>query len=234
MAEFNRPTAIETQTPESQAALPQPLISITNEEEVARVASRFSQSWIADLEENESVLRSWKKGEKLGRGAYGEVFKAMVGGKFMAVKRITARYGATSSTAAVERESASLRKEIEVLRKLQNARIVSYEGCLVDGDDVLIFMEYMPGGSIRTMLKKFGPFGSELVRKLTRQTLEGLRLKKNSDKKLTNPAKSYRNSQFVSKFHAKINFSSTENIFVLDFYISGRSFIGMLKELMCW
>ena len=94
MADFQRPSmTIETQTPESQAALPQPLISTTNEDEVAKVASRFSQSWIANLEENESTLKKWKQGEKLGRGAYGEVFKAMVGGKFMAVKRVTARYG---------------------------------------------------------------------------------------------------------------------------------------------
>eukprot|EP00913_Durusdinium_trenchii_P028238 g26473.t1 len=33
-------------------------------------------------------LRSFKQGESLGRGAYGEVFKAMVAGRFMAVKKI--------------------------------------------------------------------------------------------------------------------------------------------------
>lgn len=124
-----------------------------------------------DLEED-SRLRSWKQGESLGRGAYGEVFKAMVGGRFMAVKKIMV------DQVPCEKEINSLWLEINTLKRLKHPRIVHYIGIVrQDSEDdpaLLIFLEYMPSGSIKGVLGKFGPYGLGLARKYTRQILEGL------------------------------------------------------------
>lgn len=128
-----------------------------------------------DLEEAPR-LRSWKQGESLGRGAYGEVFKAMVAGRFMAVKKINLEL--STNTKAAEREINSLLLEINTLKRLRHPRIVRYHGCIrqenEDDQAVLIFLEFMPSGSIKGVLGKFGPYGLGLVRKYTRQILEGL------------------------------------------------------------
>lgn len=99
----------------------------------------------------------------------------MCGGQFLAVKKIRLTMG---STAATTREAENLRAEIELLKRLDHPRIVRYAGCLLAdeefGPHLLIFLEYMPSGSLSSVLKKFGPYGLPLVKKYTRQILEGL------------------------------------------------------------
>lgn len=128
-----------------------------------------------DVEED-SRLRSFKAGESLGRGAYGEVFKAMVSGRFMAVKKIP--LDLSLNVKAAEKEIKTLLLEINTLKRLQHPRIVRYFGCIRQDSEedpaLLIFLEYMPSGSIKGVLSRFGPYGVGLVRKYTRQILEGL------------------------------------------------------------
>jgi len=128
-----------------------------------------------DLEEN-SRLRNWKQGESLGRGAYGEVYKGMVSGRFMAVKKIP--LDLSLNPKAAEKEINSLLLEINTLKRLKHPRIVRYHGCVRQDTEedpaLLIFLEFMPSGSIKAVLDKFGPYGLGLVRKYTRQILEGL------------------------------------------------------------
>lgn len=128
-----------------------------------------------DVEEN-SRLRNWKQGESLGRGAYGEVYKAMVSGRFMAVKKIP--LDPSLNPKAAEKEINVLLLEINTLKRLKHPRIVRYHGCVrqdcEEDPALLIFLEFMPSGSIKAVLNKFGPYGVGLVRKYTRQILEGL------------------------------------------------------------
>uniref|UniRef100_A0A7S4RQ68 Protein kinase domain-containing protein n=1 Tax=Alexandrium monilatum TaxID=311494 RepID=A0A7S4RQ68_9DINO len=128
-----------------------------------------------DLEED-SRFRNWKQGESLGRGAYGEVFRAMVAGRFMAVKKIP--LDLSLNIKAAEKEINSLLLEINTLKRLKHPRIVRYHGCVRQDSEedpaLLIFLEYMPSGSIKGVLTKFGPYGVGLVRKYTRQICEGL------------------------------------------------------------
>lgn len=128
-----------------------------------------------DVEED-SRLRSWKQGESLGRGAYGEVYKAMVAGRFMAVKKIPLDLSLNQK--AAEKEINTLLLEINTLKRHKHPRIVRYHGCIRQDSEedpaLLIFLEFMPSGSIKGVLDKFGPYGVGLVRKYTRQILEGL------------------------------------------------------------
>ena len=69
---------------------------------------------------------------------------------------------------------AALQEEIALMQSLSHVNIVSYWGTEVSAKYLTIFMEYVPGGSIATMLKKFGPFNERLIRVYTAQVLSGL------------------------------------------------------------
>jgi serine/threonine protein kinase len=74
-----------------------------------------------------------------------------------------------------EAEVRALQQEIDVLRSLDHERIVKYRGMLVEEDSVLLFLEFLSGGSVREKLKLYGAFKPVLVRKYAKQILEGLR-----------------------------------------------------------
>merc|ERR1711972_1143011 len=100
----------------------------------------------------------------------------MVSGRFMAVKKIP--LDLSLNPKAAEKEINSLLLEINTLKRLKHPRIVRYHGCIrqdrEDDPALLIFLEFMPSGSIKAVLDKFGAYGWGLVRKYTRQILEGL------------------------------------------------------------
>lgn len=148
-----------------------PVSAVTTSKSTGSAGGRASPFESIDREED-ARLRTWKQGESLGRGAYGEVFKAMVGGRFMAVKKIP------TEQVPAEKEISTLLLEINTLKRLKHPRIVRYIGVVrQDSEDdpaLLIFLEYMPSGSIKGVLQKFGPYGLGLARKYTRQILEGL------------------------------------------------------------
>ncbi len=74
-------------------------------------------------------------------------------------------------------EVDSLAKEIDLMRGLSHPNIVAYLGTFVDElmGLVYIFQEWVPGGSIQDLLKKFGPFQEEVVKTYTKQILWGLK-----------------------------------------------------------
>ena len=114
----------------------------------------------------------WRLGEKIGSGSFGEVFQCMnPTGKLYAVKHLSLiRPGINVQ------EIMKLQKEIQFMKDYQHKHIVGYIGAKVDVDKglVFIFQEWVPGGSMVHLLKKFGPFQEGVVRSYTRQILEGL------------------------------------------------------------
>ena len=54
--------------------------------------------------------------------------------------------------------------------------MVEYFGAWLDRNAqcMFVFLEYVPGGSVASMLRRFGPFTEGLVRRYTRQVLLGL------------------------------------------------------------
>ena len=49
-----------------------------------------------------------------------------------------------------------------------------YLGYKQIGENIFINMEYMPGGSISAMLKQYKAFEEKVIKKFTRQVLQGL------------------------------------------------------------
>ncbi|KDO17608.1 ste/ste11/ste11-unclassified protein kinase [Saprolegnia parasitica CBS 223.65] len=116
----------------------------------------------------------WKKGELIGEGTFGKVYKGLncKTGELFAVKAIDLGIGTDDDDD--KKKLAKLGEEIAVMKELQHVHIVRYQG--TDRDDLhfYIFMEYVPNGSIASMLAQFGVFGVEMIQKFTRQILEGV------------------------------------------------------------
>jgi serine/threonine protein kinase len=116
----------------------------------------------------------YTKGEQvIGRGAFGEVFVALdqVTGAMMAVKEI--RLGGLHQA-----EVQAIRSEIRVMTGLHHPHIVHYLGTrLVLPPPELILQivtEWVPGGSLKSILTRFGRLSHGVTRSYARQTLEGL------------------------------------------------------------
>ena len=67
-----------------------------------------------------------------------------------------------------------IRTEIELMRTLSHKNIVRYYGAQLDKTNLHIFQEWVPGGSVASLLNKFGPFSIEVIRSYLSQTLAGL------------------------------------------------------------
>lgn len=113
----------------------------------------------------------WKKGELLGVGAFGKVFLGLNldSGELMAVKVIPVTSGPDG-----DEHTEELIREISLMKVLFNEHIVRYIGTERDEAHLYIFLEYVPGGSIASVVHKFGKFQEALVRAYTRQILVGL------------------------------------------------------------
>ena len=126
-----------------------------------------------DLEDRAALTSSgnvrWKKGELLGTGAFGVVYLGLNvdTGELMAVKQI-----------AIEdvsrKEQAMLQNEIDTLKSLQHPNIVRYIGTEANAQTLSIFLEYIPGGSLKTLIDKFGRLEESVAQSYTRQLLLGL------------------------------------------------------------
>lgn len=111
----------------------------------------------------------WKKGEMLGQGAFGVVYLGLNidTGELMAVKQM-----ATEEVS--KRELSSLENEIHLLRNLRHPNIVRYIGTELNPESMSIFLEYVPGGSLKALIDKFGQLEESVAKSYTRQLLIGL------------------------------------------------------------
>ncbi|CAL8388805.1 unnamed protein product [Gadus morhua 'NCC'] len=115
---------------------------------------------------------TWTKGEVLGRGAYGTVFCGLTNqGTLIAVKQVSLD---TSEPAAADREYGRLQEEVELLKNLTHTNIVGFLGTSLRQHMVSIFMEYVPGGSIASVLHRFGPLPEHVLSLYSHQILEGV------------------------------------------------------------
>ncbi|KAK6183407.1 hypothetical protein SNE40_010896 [Patella caerulea] len=127
---------------------------------------------LADLLVNTPRTPSnWKKGELLGRGGFAHVYKCydMDTGREYAVKMTQLSYLNTEP----EMDVLAL-DGLHLLKSLHDERIVQYYGCQRDEKVLSLFMEYMPGGSVRDLINEIGGIQEPLVRKYSRQVLQGL------------------------------------------------------------
>ncbi len=124
-------------------------------------------------------------GDTVGSGSFGVVYRARVNstGQLIVVKVVSVDNHDKLSVAHAE----ALENELQLLQSLQHPRIVRYLGherttskigqsihSTDEGEKLLVMCEYMPGGSIASAIRQFGPFEEKAIALHTRQILEGL------------------------------------------------------------
>ncbi|CAD8144008.1 unnamed protein product [Paramecium octaurelia] len=115
-----------------------------------------------------SDIHNWEQGEVLGQGAFGKVVMGLQkNGQIMAVKQVFIQN-------QIDDKVRQLQKEIEMLSKLQHPNIVRYIGCEQKNQFINIFLEYVSGGSVSTLLERFGCFRERLIKTYLKQILLGL------------------------------------------------------------
>ncbi|EKF27506.1 protein kinase, putative [Trypanosoma cruzi marinkellei] len=106
----------------------------------------------------------------IGKGSFGVVFQAMDRdtNHIIAVKEISFSAGSESKVLK------AVRKELALLKLLDHPHIVKCLGEECEESCLRIYMEYVSGGSISSVLRTFGPFQEKQASIYTRQMLEGL------------------------------------------------------------
>ncbi len=114
-------------------------------------------------------------------------------GLLMAVKQVELPTGSLPNQERKKSMLNALEREIELLKNLQHENIVQYlcvspsfecyritylhslPDSAVDDEYLNIFLEYVPGGSVATLLRNYGAFEETLVKNFVGQILSGLR-----------------------------------------------------------
>jgi mitogen-activated protein kinase kinase kinase len=93
----------------------------------------------------------------------------------MAVKQV--EYPQNSSSVVLERKKMmveALEREVLILKELDHPNIVRYLGSKHEANNLNIFLEYVPGGSIVSLLQNYGAFEEPLIKNFLKQSLQGL------------------------------------------------------------
>jgi serine/threonine protein kinase len=78
------------------------------------------------------------------------------------------------SPAAVPQHIAHVEGEVAILSRLDHQNIVKYLGCDHRDSELRLLLEFVPGGSIASLLRRFGTFSESVIRLYTLQVLMGL------------------------------------------------------------
>ncbi|KAL7497518.1 hypothetical protein ACHAWT_006078, partial [Skeletonema menzelii] len=118
------------------------------------------------------VKGKWSLGPEIGVGSFGRVHTGLnaVNGSIMAVKVLN--IPSDNKQSVIE----EFQREIDVMKTLNHPNIVRYLGAEVDSsrNTLSIFQEWVPGGSVSSLLKRFGPFSVDIVKTYVQQVLKGL------------------------------------------------------------
>jgi len=176
----NKPTGNSKDEENSNNFLARNKDNYFQKDDYNRIIERFPEyrDWMEQSitpfshKEKQKKIR-WKQGEIIGHGSFGKVMMGLnlETGCMMAVKQV--QIGMVNTAAQQDRVKA-LEIEIELLSQFTHKNIVSYYGSERNKDHFNIFLEYISGGTIASLLDKYGPFNENLIRVYTRQILQGL------------------------------------------------------------
>ncbi|KAL9693062.1 hypothetical protein quinque_012347 [Culex quinquefasciatus] len=117
-----------------------------------------------------SVNFSWHRGIKIGQGRFGKVYTAVNNstGELMAMKEIAIQPGETSAIRKVA-------EELKIFEGINHRNLVKYYGVEVHREELLIFMELCPEGTLESLVELNGGLPEGQTRRYTMQLLSGVK-----------------------------------------------------------
>nr|XP_054757768.1 uncharacterized protein LOC129263877 isoform X1 [Lytechinus pictus]XP_054757769.1 uncharacterized protein LOC129263877 isoform X2 [Lytechinus pictus] len=151
--------------------------SVINSQDTS-VSSSMISSTDRSLSANTTVSESegtellhWKKGNLLGKGAFGTVYCGLTNtGQLLAVKQVEL---SERDKEKAKQQYQKLQEEVQLLKTLCHKNIVGFLGVSLEENMVNIFMQFIPGGSIASLLARFGSLDETVFCRYTKQILEG-------------------------------------------------------------
>ncbi|KAL8237416.1 hypothetical protein R6Q59_018497 [Mikania micrantha] len=137
--------------------------------------SRVFSSFMPKVIDEQVPAIRWRRGELIGCGAFGQVYMGMNldSGELLAVKQVSI----AANSVFKEKTQVHIREleeEVKLLKNLSHPNIVRYLGTVREEETLNILLEFVPGGSISSLLGKFGAFPEAVIRMYTKQLLLGL------------------------------------------------------------
>lgn len=143
-----------------------------------------------ESKENETIMNSslppvfgqWIKGDLIGKGSFANVYYGInpQTGQLMAVKQVAMpnianpiKHKTKQPLKQIQMINA-LQTEINLLSQLDHENIVRYFGSYSDGKYFNVFLEYVSGGSIASIIRLYGSVSLEYTRLFIPQILSGL------------------------------------------------------------
>jgi serine/threonine protein kinase len=118
---------------------------------------------------------TWRKGQLIGKGATGAVYEAIdeATNSYFAVKEIEFAEDFADNPDDRKRFDA-LREEVALLQQVDHPHVVRFLGIDRVGFSMYIMMDFVAGGSIASLIRRFTLLSEELTVKFTAQLVAGL------------------------------------------------------------
>ncbi|KAI8320799.1 kinase-like protein [Martensiomyces pterosporus] len=125
----------------------------------------------------------WIKGKLIGKGSFGHVHVAInaATGEVIAVKQIKLPNKKKRTTQSMRRKNMGMEEaikmmytEVELLKDLDHENIVQLLGFEISGGLMSMFLEYVPGGTVHSLVQQHGPLPESVVHSFLKQILAGL------------------------------------------------------------
>ncbi|XP_071799794.1 mitogen-activated protein kinase kinase kinase 1-like [Asterias amurensis] len=115
----------------------------------------------------------WVKGVLLGTGAFSSCYQSrdIKTGTLMAVKQVSF---IRNKNCDQEKVVSSLMREIKLMKELDHPNIVRLLGATRHNGHFNVFVEWMAGGSVASVLSAYGAFEEAVLLKYTKQLLTGV------------------------------------------------------------
>ncbi|KAH7423806.1 hypothetical protein KP509_12G074600 [Ceratopteris richardii] len=128
--------------------------------------------WSPCKAENGASAGNWQKGCLLGCGSFGKVYKGIHSktGEFCAMKEVELIQDDPNS----QESAKQIAQEIMLLSSLRHPNIVHYKGSEMICRNLYIYLELVSGGSIHKLCQEFTRLEEPIIRRYTRQILQGL------------------------------------------------------------
>jgi serine/threonine protein kinase len=110
----------------------------------------------------------WKAGECIFESSKAIIYKALnlQNGSIFAVKRFL-----NSDNSNLSQFYA----ETQILKSVSHENIIKYIDSEIIDKNLVLYLEYLPGGSLRILLDKYGPLNEELIKIYLSHILKGLK-----------------------------------------------------------